>query len=161
MPGGFFFGKSLVVLMIESQISALTGPLEPHSTFGACHPILTRHPSKINWFGAMIIPLGSEDTTSRSLTLISFRTRPFQGRIPSAKIKRGPCALKTPRTQARALRSFSPKTGAPLHGASASGSGFGIILSNLQLIDDANGHGTGHRVNEQTTSTASGGPGPS
>ena len=52
-------------------------------------------------------------------------------------------------------------SGAPLHGASASSSGFGIIHFNPRTIDDANGHDTGHRVSEKTTSTASDGPGPS
>ena len=33
----------------------------------------------------------------------------------------------------------------PLHGSSASSSGFGITLLNPGIIDDANGHGTGHQ----------------
>ena len=50
---------------------------------------------------------------------------------------------------------------APPHGASASSSGIGITITlDIHLIDEANGHDTGHRVKKQTTSTASSGPGP-
>ena len=37
-----------------------------------------------------------------------------------------------------------------LHGASASKCGLGVIHFNLNTIDDANGHDTGLRVNDQT-----------
>ena len=47
----------------------------------------------------------------------------------------------------------------PHHGASASSSGFGIILSNPSTIDDANGNSTGDRVKKLTTSAALGGSG--
>ena len=50
---------------------------------------------------------------------------------------------------------------ATLHGVPASSTGFGIALFTPRIIGDANGHGAGHRVNELTTSTTSGGPGPS
>ena len=46
---------------------------------------------------------------------------------------------------------------APLHGASASSNGLDITLFNPSTADYTNGHGTGHRVNEQTTRAASGG----
>ena len=42
----------------------------------------------------------------------------------------------------------------PLVGASASSSGFGIILFNPITIDNANGRCSGNRVNAQTTNTA-------
>ena len=74
------------------------------------------------------------------------------------------CFLSVLRGEVSAVGEHSCKNGpscAPPHGASASGSGFGIILFNHHLIGDANGHDTGHRVNELTTTFTSGGPGPS
>ena len=47
------------------------------------------------------------------------------------------------------------------HGASASGSGFGITYFNPSTTDDATGHGTGHRAIALPPSTALGGLGPS